>query len=256
MSEHLRIPGVTPTGRHAEPEQKVSVTPRGAARSLFLVVLSLTALSLLGQVAVYFAPDFVLRDRFLATFNVDKEGNIPTLYSTLAILSCALLLRVIARIEREAGGRLSRHWMLMSIIFLGLAVDEFLFLHEEINPRLDLSGFTQWSWVAVGIVFVLVFAFIFFQMIVQLPPPVRRLFILAGLIYLSGAIVMETVGGHYVTAWRRDSMRYVLCTAAEEFLEMTGIVVFIYALLRYLTQGGREVLLALEVRATQDGVAK
>jgi hypothetical protein len=35
-------------------------------------------------------------------------------------------------------------------------------------------------------------------MVVQLPSPVRRLFILAGLIYLSGAIVMETVGGHYV----------------------------------------------------------
>lgn len=179
-------------------EQRASITPRGAAHLLVLVVLSLTALSLIGQAAKHFLPDFVLCDRFAATFNLDEEGNVPTLYSTLAILSCAVLLRVIARIEREEGGRFSRHWTLMSIIFLGLAVDEFLFLHEEINYRLDLSGFTQWSWVGVGIVFVLAFAFLFFRMIVQLPSPVRRLFILAGLIYLSGAIVMETVGGHYV----------------------------------------------------------
>lgn len=197
-SEHRKSPGVSPTGRHVDHEQRASITPRGAAHLLVLVVLSLTALSLIGQAAKHFLPDFVLRDRFAATFNLDEEGNVPTLYSTLAILSCAVLLRVIARIEREEGGRFSRHWTLMSIIFLGLAVDEFLFLHEEINYRLDLSGFTQWSWVGVGIVFVLAFAFLFFRMIVQLPSPVRRLFILAGLIYLSGAIVMETVGGHYV----------------------------------------------------------
>jgi multidrug transporter EmrE-like cation transporter len=255
-SERRKSPGVSPTGRHVDHEQRASITPRGAVHLLVLVVLSLTALSLIGQAAKHFLPDFVLRDRFAATFNLDEEGNVPTLYSTLAILSCAVLLRVIARIEREEGGRFSRDWTLMSIIFLGLAVDEFLFLHEEINYRLDLSGFTQWSWVAVGIVFVLVFAFLFFRMVVQLPSPVRRLFILAGLIYLSGAIVIETVGGHYVTVWGHDSIRYVLCTTAEEFLEMIGIVVFIYALLKYMTKGGREVVLALEVRADQDRVAK
>jgi hypothetical protein len=248
-SEHRKSPGVSPTGRHVDHEQRASITPRGAAHLLVLVVLSLTALSLIGQAAKHFLPDFVLRDRFAATFNLDEEGNVPTLYSTLAILSCAVLLRVIARIEREEGGRFSRHWTLMSIIFLGLAVDEFLFLHEEINYRLDLSGFTQWSWVAIGIVFVFAVAIIFFRMIVQLSPPVRRLFILAALIYLSGAIVLEIVGGHYVTVWGHDSLRYALCTTAEEFLEMMGVVVFIYALLSYLSQDGRKVVLAWEVRA-------
>ena len=68
--------GVTPTEQHLEHQQKASVTPRGAARFLVLVVLSLTVLSLLGQLAVHFVPDFVLRDRFAATFNVDEEGNI------------------------------------------------------------------------------------------------------------------------------------------------------------------------------------
>ena len=43
-------------------------------------------------------------------------------------------------------------------------------------------------------------------------------------------------------------MRYALCTTAEELLEMMGVV-FIYALLSYLTQDGRRVVLAWEVRA-------
>jgi hypothetical protein len=37
---------------------------------------------------------------------------------------------------------------------------------------------------------------------------------------------------------------------------MIGIAVFIYALLKDMTNGGREVVLALEVRADQDRVAK
>jgi hypothetical protein len=139
-------------GRHERHEQAVSISPRRAIRVLFLVVLSLTALSLTGQVAVHLLPDFVLRDRFAATFNVDQEGNLPSLYSSLALFGCAYLLWVTARIDREAGGRFSRHWMLMAIVFLGLGVDEFLALHEEINVRLDLSGFTQYSWVAIGII--------------------------------------------------------------------------------------------------------
>jgi hypothetical protein len=52
----------------------VSITPGAAARFLTLIVLSLTASSLLGQLAVLFLPDFVGRDRFAATFNVDGMG--------------------------------------------------------------------------------------------------------------------------------------------------------------------------------------
>jgi hypothetical protein len=248
MSERGRVPGHPATEIHTEQEQRASVTPGGTARFLVLIVLSLTAFSLLGQLALHFALDFFLRDRFAIMFNLDYEGNIPTLYSTLAILGCAVLLHVIAGVERQAGGRWSRHWRLMSVIFVGLAADEFLALHEEISPPLHLPGLT-WSWVAAGIVFVIAVGLIFFRMIIQLPSPTRGLFILAALIYLSGAIVIETVEGQHVREWGYDSLRYLLCVTAEEFLEMMGIVVFIYALLSYLTQDGRKVVLSWELRA-------
>ena len=248
MSERRGVPGHTRRETHTEQEHRASVTPGGTARFLVLIVLSLTALSLLGQLVVHLMPDFVGRDRFAAMFNLDSECNIPTLYQTLALLGCAVLLHVIAREERQAGGRWSRHWRLMSVIFVGLAADEFLSFHEEINSRLYISFFS-WSWVVVGIVFVIAVALIFLRMIYQLPLPTRGLFILAALIYLSGAIVMETVASHYIADWGYDSWRYALWAAAKEFLEMIGIVVFIYALLSYLTQDGRKVLLSLELRS-------
>jgi hypothetical protein len=256
MSECRQDLGVTLKARHMRLQEGASVSPRGAARFLVFVVLSLTVLSLLGQVAVHRLPDFLLRDRFAAAFNVDGEGNIPALYSALAILSCAYLLWVIARVEREASGRFSWQWTLMSITFLGLACDEFLGFHELLSGYADLSSITLFSWVAFGMGFVFIFALIFFRMVVQLPSPTRRLFILAGLIYLSGAIGVEALTGHFVPVWGDQGMKYVFCAATEELLEMLGIVVFIYALLTYLVQGRREVSLALELHVYQDLGAK
>lgn len=267
MSECRRDSGVTPTAGHVRLKQGASVSPGRAARFLVYVVLSLTVLSLLGQVAVHLLPDFLLRDPLAAAFNVDGEGNVPALYSALAILSCAYLLRVIGRVEREASGRFSRQWTLMSIIFFGLACDEFLGFHEGLNDNADLSSVTPFSWVAFGMGFVFIFALIFFRMVVQLPSPTRRLFSLAGLIYLSGAIGMESLAGHFVLSGAIGmetlgghfvpvGMRYVFCAATEEFLEMMGIVVFIYALLTYLVQDGRELALALELHVHQDLGAK
>jgi hypothetical protein len=247
MSKRGLVPG-TPTETHIEQEQRVCTTPGGTARFLVLIVLSLTAFSLVGQLAVHFAPDFFGRDWFAATFDVNDEANVPTLYSTLAILGCAVLLHVIAGVEREAGGRWSRHWRLMSVIFVGLAADEFLRFHEVINHRLHLPVFT-WSWIAVGIVFVIVVGLIFFRMIDQLPSLTRGLFILAALIYLGGAIVTEMVASQHIAEWGYDSLRYAFCVTAEEFLEMMGIVIFIYALLSYLTREGRKVVLCWELRA-------
>jgi hypothetical protein len=97
---------------------------------------------------------------------------------------------------------------------------------------------------------------IFFRTVVQLRSPTRRLFILAGLIYLSGAIGMESLAGHFVPVWGDQGMMHVFCAATEEFLEMMGIVVFIYALLTYLVQDGRELALALELHVHQDLGAK
>jgi hypothetical protein len=247
MSERRRAADHTLTETHIEEQPRMSVTPRGTARFLVFIVLSLTALSMLGQLVVHFLPDFVGRDRLAVMFNLDEECNVPTLYQTFAILCCAGLLRVIARVERQAGGRWSRHWTFLSIIFLGLAADEFLSFHEEINSRLHISFFL-WSWVAVGIVFVIAVALIFFRMILRLPSPTRGLFILAAFIYLSGALGLEIVASYYTPEWGGlESWRYVFCAAAKEFLEMMGIVVFIYALLSYLTQNGRKLVLSLEL---------
>jgi hypothetical protein len=229
-------------------ERHLSATPWTVARLLALIVLGLTVMSALGHVAVHVLPDFPLRDRFGTAFDVDEEGNVPSLYSTLALVAAAVLLLAIARQERAEGGRFARRWTVMSAIFFYLAADEYLEFHEEIDVRLHLPGITEYSWVFVGMIAVAVFAVAYVPLLRSLTPFIRRMFLLSGATYAMGVIVMELIGGHYVDTWGHGSTAYAVCTGLEELFEMVGIVLFIYTLLTYLTRRGSEVVLGLAVR--------
>lgn len=229
-------------------ELACSVSPGRVAHLLALVVAVLTVLSVTGQLAVLFLPDFPLRDFAARLFYLDQEMNVPTIYSTFAILLCSALLEVIARSQRWAGG--SRHWRALSLIFVGLAVDELLSFHEELIDRVhvdSLSRFTAFSWVVVGAGFVVIVAVAFSRFLRRLPAATRRLFLLAGALFVGGSVVIEALGGYYGGSGRQDTLAYVVVAHAEELLEMAGIVVFIYALLSYLRRAAPTVVLRLHI---------
>ncbi len=51
---------------------------------------------------------------------------------------------------------------------------------------------------------------------------------------MSGAVGVEMISGKVLDFALETSVIYSLCVACEEFLEMTGIAIFIYSLLSYL----------------------
>jgi hypothetical protein len=215
------------------------LSPRWVACLLAVVVTCLTLLSIMARLAVILLPDFPLRDFTARLFDLDQEVNVPTVYSTLAILICSALMAVIARSELMLGSRHGRPWRLLSLVFLGLALDELFSFHEELTDRIDigaLSRFTRFSWVVVGSGLVVVLAVAFGRFFLRLPPMTRRLFLLASLLFVGGSLGMEAIGGYYGGPDRHDSPSYLIAAHVEEVLEMAGIVVFIYALLSYLRQ--------------------
>ena len=58
--------------------------------------------------------------------------------------------------------------------------------------------------------------------------------------FITGAAGMEMVGGHVRKVYGLESIQYVSETIMEESLEMTGILIFIYALLSYLSHYVKE----------------
>ena len=170
-------------------------------------------------------------------FNLDAESTVPSWYSSSALLAAAGLLGLIARAERERASRDWRHWAGLAIIFVVLSLDETASVHELAIRPLQLAlrpgGPLAFGWVIPGAAFVALVGAIYLGFMLRLPPPTRRRFLLAGGLFVGGALGFEMVGGALYTAYGMG-LETALASIVEETLEMVGIVVFIHALLGHL----------------------
>jgi hypothetical protein len=64
---------------------------------------------------------------------------------------------------------------------------------------------------------------------------------IAAALYIGGAVGLELVGGRYAEMHGLKNLTYSMIATAEETLEMAGVIVFIYALLRYIADNYIEV---------------
>mgnify|MGYP006313388647 CR=1 FL=1 len=151
-------------------------------------------------------------------FNFDEETNLPSLYSSLALGFCTYLLAIIATLKKKVKTKYAKHWQALAWIFLYLAIDEICSIHELLNPSFCL---------------VIIFLVVFRKFILALPSKTKVLFLLAGTIYIFGALGMEMIGGYIADSYVYNSF-YGIASTIEELSEMLGVVIFINALLNYL----------------------
>lgn len=104
----------------------------------------------------------------------------------------------------------------------------------NIKRFVDTSGLLFYPWVVPWAVFVCVFAAYFASYMRHVPRKTRRLFAIATIIFLGGALGIEVLGGWQHSRYGDDNLTYGLLVLLEESLEMVGLLVFVYALLDYL----------------------
>lgn len=171
----------------------------------------------------------------LAKFlDVNREKNLATAFSGLLLLTCALLLGLIA----YRSDRFRRHWWGLSALFCLMAVDECAMLHERLNTylddRLDIGGLFYYSWVIPGLALVLLLLGVFARFIAHLPRSIQIRFLLAGGIYVLGALGMEMISGYYIDRYGEGNLPLLaLLNGLEESAEMVGLIFFIETLLRH-----------------------
>jgi len=186
---------------------------------------------------------------FAWIFNVDKEGSIPSLYSSISLIFCASLLGFIAFSKYFYRSKYVLQWFLLSTIFLGAAWDEATQIHERfIGNRLtrevasflgiDITqvGFASWTIVVLPIVFL--GCIFFFKVYSTLPRRERGLVLYSGFFFFSGAVIVELMTSLIWTqsGYDRNTIYWSVMVAIEESLEMLGVAFFIYALLSYIAQ--------------------
>ncbi|MBH0186235.1 MAG: hypothetical protein HP477_12730 [Nitrospira sp.] len=178
-------------------------------------------------------------------FHLDRENNIPSWYSSVALGLAALVLVIIAQVEQTRESASARAWWILAALFLYLSMDEAASIHEMligvVTPLLKqaglFAGFLTYSWVVVGIPLVGIVALTFRRFLAALPYDTRWLFIFAGGLFVAGAIGIEMIGAQVEsTIGTREAMVYVVVVTLEEGCEMFGIALFLYALLSHLNR--------------------
>lgn len=230
---------------------EVSVNPRKTCRFLVVTVIGFTLAGSAVQLIKYnFGHDYIFGLGHL--FNLATDVSIPAWYSSATLLLCSLLLGIIYLAKRRNAERFALHWAVLSLIFLYLSIDEAAQIHEIIGVTLsqkvtgNTHGFIHYTWVLLGIPFVLLVAAGYLKFLLHLPRKTMCLFILAGVTYVGGALITDMINGRQADLHGPGTLTYQMTTVAEEFLEMTGIVVFIYALLTYMSSEVRIVRINFE----------
>ena len=200
-------------------------------------VAGLSVLGLASAYALYGAGDSkasVLARLFL----LDEEANVPTLFAFAQLSLCWVLLALVAVRRIASGEQHAVYWLFLAAIFFLMAFDEAASLHERTIPHLraalDVGGWLYFAWVIPAIVFLGVLGAAYLRFLLALPRPIMRLFLLAGAIYVAGALVVEMPEGAYAQAHGFKNVGFHLFATVEETLEMAGLAVFAYALLRLL----------------------
>jgi len=204
-----------------------------------IIILVCLILANLGVMAARLVFDQETIDRIVPLFDFDDEGNFPTLFSTLLLLACAGLMLLIGLSRRAQGARDGGYWLFLAAIFAYLGIDETVKLHERlivlIRDALGTSGVLFFAWVIPYGLAALVLGLIYLRFVWRLPTRVRTLVLLAGGLYVAGALGMEMIGGAYFDMRNGEKdVVFALMTTLEETLEMVGLTVFIYAMLTYI----------------------
>jgi len=177
----------------------------------------------------------------MTKFDVNMENNFPSFYATLILLLSSLLLAYIAWATSVQKGKYILHWKFLSAIFLFLAADEMLALHDSLTTYLrwmfHADGFLFYAWVIPYTFFVIIVGLTYIRFLGHLPVKIRNLFLLSGLLFVGGALGLEMVIGYIMSSHVEINLLIFLAMLEEhieELLEMLGVTWFIYSLLLYI----------------------
>ena len=228
------------------------MTPNTVQRWLGLITAALLIAHVITQVGIY---GFGADKHWLDVLNMDRELNLPTLFSSLMLLAAAILLR---RLSGVPGNEASADWTLLSRIFGFLAVDEALQIHEililpglrhQVHPALASTWVIPYSLIALGLLWRLR------HFLTSLANATSSRFLRAGTVYVMGAVGMEMVGSFAVRSGliRLHSFWYGAITGVEESLELLGLILFLHALMRELLMRSGEQIWTFCLRADDQG---
>lgn len=220
--------------------QKICLSLKGGIKlyiTFYLILLFFHCLTIFIEYGLNL--DFQNKKGFVKLFDFDAEKNIPTFFSVLLILQASAICIVIGfQVLKD-----QKYWFVLAFFLAFMALDEYVSIHERLtNPvrnMLSTSDFFYYAWIIpYGIIVLTVGAF-FLGWVFRLPKTIRVGFIKSGLIYFTGAFLVEGIGGWYISKNSDRDIIYEFIITVEESFEMIGFMMFLYFITKFLiTEAG------------------
>lgn len=175
-------------------------------------------------------------------FNMEDESNIPTFWSSLLWVLAGGAAGLVALGEKQRADRQAFYWLGIALLSWIFATDEFVQLHERLGALLqslalangvEASGVFRYIWVIPGGLFAAAVAILYLRFLLTLQRDVAVTIAVAGALYLAGALGFEMLEGSIDTANGYMGPAYTLCVTCEETLEMIGVSLLIFAILKH-----------------------
>jgi hypothetical protein len=202
---------------------------RVLARVMLTGIVVLVVLAVAVNLIFFLTP--YVSARAFDFFQLDAAHNPGAWFSSVQLFLCAFLALQLAL--REGNAR-RRSWVAVAVLCVAMSIDEGLSVHEMLTnllkARLHLDRFSAVGGIVVALPLVGVVASTLFGMLATLPDQARRRLILAAMLFVTGAVGVETVGARYASVYNLAPGFYALATV-EEALEMAGVWVFFGLLL-------------------------
>ena len=181
---------------------------------------------------------------FCRLFNMDMESNIPTWFQSAILFSSSLLAAWSALTYSREDKRIRNFWFFVSVILMYLSTDEISILHERFRmpSNIEISFGTlilpaHFVWIIPGIVAVLIVGSLIIKPLFMIDKATRLRLLLAGFIYVAGAIGCEIIGASiWETSGKFRTLSYSLVAGVEELGEITGCIICLRAILMELSQ--------------------
>lgn len=177
--------------------------------------------------------------------HMDGEATLPSLYSGALILLCAILLIRIGRASFTIPS-LKRGYLALGCVFIFLALDEWIGLHElvgfELQSNYELNDIFYYAWVIPYIIMLSILVAILSPWYFRLPKKERGRFTIAGSIYVLGALGLEMLSASFVdrSSQYLEYSSYVatldIIIGVEETCEIVGLSLFALALFDVYSQ--------------------
>lgn len=238
----------------------LTVQPRPFLYFLLAIVGGLTLLHAAALVLDHgFGFDYVMG--FSAFVDLDNERNLPTFAAVLMLLFGAGLAAVNAAAAPAASAERAGWWT-VAAAFLFVALDEHFSFHEPLGYHLHqrFDDLPLFAWVVPYGMGAALLGLVLLPWLARLDRPSRNGMLLAAGLFLGGAVGMELVSSQHIDGLdgglqAAPTLTGELFATAEEVLELIGVTVFLYTLVKRLsglriTPAGQPQAASATIRAT------